>query len=337
MHPIAHQLMTAQLHFLLRELSGETLQDHLKTEANAYCDLLEQISVRKLFSEEVIIGWIERNILGYEPTEALRQQAVMLVEMGFNNPSHQQMPMRQLINRQIYDFMVERLISRPALRRDVIHAVLSSPMYHRLLSDVLFHAIQDYLITENPLSRNVPGMSSLLKVGKGMMGKLGNLEQTVEATLKHYLQANVRSTADFSEALVNKTLNDDQLRAFANQLWPHLEAYELGQASRHLEIEGLSYMAMVFWNQVRQTDFMKQQVAYLVQGWYAHAGDQTAMDVLLGLGITRKQIVREVVAVGSPLLTAWEECGYFGRRIKVNLEALFHSPETTALLESLST
>lgn len=332
MHPIAHQLMSAQLQSLLRELSGDALQTHLKNEANAYCDLLEQITVRQLFSEDVIIGWIERNILGYEPTDALRQQVVMLIEMGFNNPSHQQMPMRQLLNRQIYDFMVERLVSRPALRSDVIHAVLGSPIYHRLLSDVLFHAIQDYLLTENPLSRNVPGMSSLLKAGKDMMGKLGNLEQTVETTLKNYLRANVRSTAAFSEALVNKALNDDQLRLFADQLWPHLEAYELGQASRHLELEGLSYMAMVFWNQIRQTDFMKQQVAYLIRGWYAHAGDQNAMDVLLELGITRKQIVREVIAVGSPLVTAWVESGYFERRIREHLTTFFSSPEVSAIL-----
>lgn len=336
MHPIAQQLMNAQLQFVLKELSGDALSGHLHNEANAYCDLLERISVRQLFSEEVIAGWIERNILGYEPTEALRQQAVMLVEMGLNNPNHQQMPMRQLINRQIYDFMVERLVSRPALRSEVIHSVLGSPIYHRMLSDLLFHAIQDYLLTENPLSRNVPGMSSLLKAGKGMMGKIGNLEQTMETTLKKYLQANVKSTAAFSESLVNKALNEDQLRAFADQLWPHLEAYELGQASRHLEIEGLSYMAMVFWNQIRQTDFMRQQVAYLIKGWYAHAGDQKAMDVLLSLGITRKQIVREVVAVGTPLVNAWVESGYFERRIAEHLESFFNSPETTALLSGSS-
>lgn len=337
MHPIAEQLMSAQRQFILNELSGESLHGHLHTEANAYSDLLERITVRQLFAEEVIVGWIERNILAYEPTEALRQQVVMLVEMGLNNPSHQQMPMRQLINRQIYDFMVERLIARPALRSDIIHAVLGSPIYHRMLSDLLFHAIKDYLLTENPLARNVPGMSSLLKAGKGMMGKLGNLEQTVEVTLKKYLQANVKSTAAFSEGLVNKALNDDQLRRFADQLWPQLEAYELGQASRHLEIEGLSYLAMVFWNQIRQTDFMRQQVAYLIHGWYAHAGDQNAMDVLLGLGITRKQIIREVVALGAPLVNAWVESGYFERRISAHLEAFFGSPETTALLSGVTT
>ena len=94
----------------------------------------------------------------------------------------------------------------------------------------------------------------------------------------------------------------------------------------------MSYMAMVFWNQIRQTDFMKQQVAYLIKGWYAHAGDQTAMDVLLGLGITRKQIEREVIAIGAPLGTAWIESGYSERRIKGHLETFFASPETTALL-----
>ncbi|MEL0028389.1 MAG: hypothetical protein VW625_06980, partial [Perlucidibaca sp.] len=132
MHPTATALMQAQIAFLLRELEGDTLTRHLAVEAEAYCDLLEQIPVRQLFPEQMVIGWIERNILGYSPTDAMREQAVMLIELGLNNPSHQQMPMRQLINRQIYDLMVERLVERPGLRKEVIHAALNSPLYANL-------------------------------------------------------------------------------------------------------------------------------------------------------------------------------------------------------------
>lgn len=328
----AEQLLEAQVAFFLQDFQGESLKRHLEAEAEAYCDLLERISVRQLLDADQVISWVERNVLAYQPTEGFRKQAVMLFEMGLNNPGHQQMPMRQLINRQIYDVMVERVVSRPGLRQEVIHSVLGSPVYHRLLSDVLYHSISDYLMKENPLAKNVPGVSSLMKVGKGMIGKLGNLDQTIEQTIKHYLRHNIRSTAAFSETLVDQALNSDTLRKLADDLWPKLEAYELGQATRHLELEGLSYLAMVFWNQIRQTDYMREQVSYLVKGWYAQSGDEIAMEVLENIGISREQLVREVVALGHPLMTAWMQSGHIEKRLREHLQRFFAHADTQRLL-----
>lgn len=331
MRATADMLLQAQLEFLLNELQGEPLTGLLATEAEAYCDLLEKVSVQQLFPESLVIGWVERNVLGYSPTDAMREQAVMIVELGLNNPSHQQMPMRQLINRQIYDMMVERVVARPALRKEVIHSVLTSPVYTGLLSDVLYRSIADYLMTENPLARNVPGVSSLMKVGKGVIGRIGSLESTVEQAIKAYIKRNIRATIAFSESLLDKALSDNNLRGFADNLWPKLEAYELGQAARHLEIQGMSYMAVVFWNQIRQTDFMKQQVAYIVQAWYKQSGERPAMEVLEDLGITREQVVREVIAIGEPLISAWVQSGYIEKRAREHLQRFFDASATRAL------
>lgn len=330
----AEQLLEAQVAFFLREFQGDALRHHLSVEAEAYCDLLARISVRDLLPPDAVTGWITRNVLGFEPTEGFRKQVVMLVEMGLNNPSHSQMPMRHLINRQIYDVMVERLVSRPALRQEVIHSVLGSPTYQRLLSDVLYHSITDYLTTENPLSRNVPGMTSLMKVGKDMMGKLGGIDNAIEQTIKRYLRQNIRSTAAFTEQLVDRALDDSKLRELADGLWPRLEAYELGQATRHLEIEGISYLALVFWNQIRQTEYMRQQVAYLVHGWYDRAGDTPALVLIEELGITRAQVVREVVALGEPLMRAWVRSGHIESRLREHIGRFFADPATQTLLGS---
>lgn len=331
MRPTADALLQAQLDFFLQDFQGDSLRRHLTTEAEAYCDLLEKISVRQLLGETMVIAWIERNILAYEPTDAFRQQAVMLVEMGLNNPGHLQQPMRQLINRQLYDLLVERLVERPGLRQEVIHVALSSPVYTRLLSDVVYHSIVDYLTTENPLARNVPGVSSLLKVGKGMIGRMGKLESTVELAIKAYIERNIRSTAAFSEKLVERVLSDDNIRRFADDLWPRLESYQLGQATRHLEIQGLSYLAVLYWNQIRKTDYMKQQINYLVTAWYQHAGDRPAMEVLEDLGISRNQVVREVVALGEPLVSAWVRTGHIEQRLREHLQRFYQAPATLAL------
>ena len=333
-HP-AEALLNAQLQFFMQDFSGDTLTAHLDSEANAYCDLLETISARDLISETQVISWIERNILAYSPTDTMREQAVMLVELGLNNPSHQQQPMRNLINKQIYDLMVQRLVERPALRHELIHSALSSPVYTRVLSDVVYHSIVDYLTTDNVIARRVPGFSSLVKAGKGMLGRMGRLDETLEQAIKAYLSRNIAATAAFSEVLVDKALNNQAIVQYAELLWPRLEAYQLGQATRHLETQGLSYLAVLYWNQIRQTDYMKQQIALLVQAWFAHAGDMPAMHLLTLLGIERDHIAREVVAIGEPLVSAWRESGYIERRLKEHLTRFFEDASTQKLLDKV--
>lgn len=331
MRPTIDELMQAQVDFLLQNLQGDSLQALLKEEAEAYCDLLEKISMQQLLTEKQVVAWIERNVLSYAPTDGMREQAVMLIESGLNNPSQQQMPMRQLINRQIYDLLVERVASRPGLRQEVIHMALNSPVYINMISDVLYQSIIDYLLTENPLARNVPGLSSLVKAGKGMIGRMGSLESTVAQGLKAYIAHNIRSAVALSEGLLDKALSSDNIHTFANSLWPKLETYELGQAARHLEMQGISYMAVVFWNQIRQTDFMKQQCAYLVNAWYKHSGHRPALEVLDELGISREQVVREVIAIGEPLIAAWVRSGYLESRLRARLQPFFDAPTTRAL------
>ncbi|MEO6699770.1 MAG: hypothetical protein ABIR53_08430 [Paraperlucidibaca sp.] len=333
-HP-ADALLNAQLQFFMQDFTGDALVSHVEIEADAYCDLLETISARDLLSESQVISWIERNILGYSPTDTMRAQAVMLVELGLNNPSHQQQPMRQLINKQIYDLIVQRLVERPALRQELIHSALSSPVYTRVLSDVVYHSIVDYLTTDNIIARRVPGFSSLVKAGRGMLGRMGRLDDTLEQAIKAYLARNIAATAAFSESLVDKALNNDAIAQFAELLWPRLEAYQLGQATRHLETQGLSYLAVLYWNQIRQTDYMKQQITLLVQAWFAHAGDMPAMHLLHLLGIERDHLVREVVAIGEPLVNAWRESGYIERRLKEHLTRFFDDPATRTLLKDL--
>lgn len=337
MSHLADALLEAQLQFFMRDFASPTLRHHLECEAEAYCDLLETLSARELLNEAQVIAWIERNILNYSPTDTMREQAVMLVELGLNNPSHQQQPMRQLINKQIYDLMVQRLVERPALRQELIHSALSSPLYTRVLSDVVYHSIVDYLTTDNVIARRVPGFSALVKAGKGMLGRMGRLDETLEQAIKAYLGRNIAATAAFSESLVDKALNNDAIVQFAELVWPRLEAYQLGQATRHLEIQGLSYLAVLYWNQIRQTNYMNQQIQLLVQAWFAHAGDMPTMHLLRLLGIEREQIVREVVEIGEPLVNAWRDSGYIEQRLKEHLARFFDDPATQRLLNTQET
>ncbi len=334
MHPTAQSLLKAQMAFLDQELQGDRLQAHLAIEAEAYCELLQSIAVRDILPPATIIGWIQRNLLGYAPTDSLRQQAVMLIEIGLDNASNQQVPMRDLINRQIYDMMVERLISRPALRQEFIEMVLHNPASHRMLSELMYRNIIGYLTTDNPVAKHVPGAASLIKLGTGVISRMGNVERTLEKSVKAYIRHTLRDTASFGVEMIVTTLNNQQLRNYADELWPRLANYRFGDASRHLELEGYSYLAVVFWNMVRSTDFMKEQVAHIVNRWYDHKGDDMAMDVLEDLGITREQIVREVIAIGSPVISILRHSGHVSRRLEEHLSAFYETEAAQAILNN---
>lgn len=335
MPPTAQSLLNAQIAFLDQELQGDRLQAHLEVEAKGYCELLQSIAVRDLLPPAMVVGWVQRNLLGYAPTDSMRQQVVMLIEIGLDNASTQQVPIRDLINRQIYDMMVERLISRPALRQELIEMVLHNPASHRMLSELMYRNIIGYLTTNNPVAKHVPGAASLIKLGSGVISRMGNVERTLEKSVKAYIRHTLRDTASLGVEMIVAALNNQQLRSYADEFWPRLANYRFGDASRHLELEGYSYLAVVFWNMVRTTEFMNEQVAHIINRWYDHKGDEMAMDLLEDIGITEEQIVREVIAVGTPVINTLRKRGHIKQRFEEHLQAFYETDAAKMILAPL--
>ena len=65
-------------------------------------------------------------------------------------------------------------------------------------SDIVYQALSDYLVNENPLAKKVPGVSSLMKMGKGLMESTGG-NAAIESALKSYLHKNTQKIVDISE------------------------------------------------------------------------------------------------------------------------------------------
>lgn len=332
MPKLAEQLLDAQVRFFLEDFQGESLAEHLRSEANAYCDLLETVSVRDLISSDTLIAFVQRNLLGYSPTEALREQGVMLFELAMNNPDHQQQPLRQLINRQIYDLMVKRLLDRPDLRREIVSNALQTPLFTRLLTQVVYENISDFLSANHVIRRKLPRLQKLMDSGERLLRE--KLDLDLADRIKAFIHDNILRSINLSEDLICDALSNRNLSDFADSLWPKLERYELGQATRHLETQGLSYLVVLYWNQIRQTDYMHQQVELLIRGWYEHAGHIPAMNVLQSFGIERDHIAREVVVLGQPLFNAWVQSGYIGSRLREHVERFYQADSTQQILQA---
>lgn len=328
----AHALQAAHLAFLLDELQGDRLEEWLREEAEAYCHYIADLPLQQLLPAPTVIAWIQRNILGFAPTDALRKQLVVLIESGLDHANSQGHSLRDLINRQLFDMMVERLISRPELRRDLLDMLISSPAAHQLMTNVLVNNLVGYLTTNNPVARHVPGASSLLKMGTDFIGRVGSADQTLTRSIRSYVRRTLKDTTETLVDLLAKSLSNEQLRLYADELWPKLADYRFGTARRHLELEGYSYLAVVFWNLMRTTPFMQQQIAFLVTSWYAQHGEEPVLSVLESWGITADQVIREVVHLGRPITLAMHHGQHLEKRLSEHLTRFYNTPAAHAAL-----
>lgn len=336
MHAKAQQLLEAHAKHILDQLTGENLHHHIDNETATFCGWLATRPVRSLVDEVTARDFIHRNILGATPSEEMRQQAREIIKKGLNSPSNQKVKIEHLLNGQEYDLIVERIISLEELRRSAIKEVLNNPAYNEFLSNLLYQNIKDYLLEDNIVAKKVPGMSSLMKVGKGVMGKMGNLESSMENTLKSYIQKNIRSTIDMSEQLILNALETPKLRSISRQFWSQFKGKPISDLTRHIkpdDVDASADIANTVWNHFRQTSYAKELTTELVHAWYEQWGDQPAMSLLKGLGYSPNRITIELKQVVVPYIDTMRESGFLELRIRAYLEPFYSSDFVADILD----
>ena len=131
----------------------------------------------------------------------LDTQIGTLATVALQNPLNKTTSLEELLNAREYDRIVDHVIELEDLRRQIVRAVLQNPSVVQLISDLIYHGVKSYLVDENALTKKVPGMSSLMKMGKGVMERMGSLDAALENTLKSKATVPVPNFESFVKAL----------------------------------------------------------------------------------------------------------------------------------------
>lgn len=335
MHPRAQQLMDAQVQHILNKLAGEKLEQLLDIEVEAFCDWLSQRNVDELFQESQIIDFLQRNLLGKEPTELVIVQLKKIVWSGLQSTLNQATEYQHLLSSQEFQYIVEKGIDLEDFRKDIIKSVLSSPVYSQLLSDVLYHGIKDFVLEENVIAKKVPGVSSLVKMGQGIMSKMGGVDNAIEGLIKNYIQKNIEGSIDLSQKFLDKSLDENRIRTVAQQFWENVKFNKLAQGIAYIEItdfDDFAFIAKNIWNHLRETDYAKQLMQELVHEWFQQWGRENVLNMLENLGVTRSLIVAETKILATPLINEGLLSGYLEERIRAQLEPFYSGEAASTIL-----
>lgn len=335
MHPTATALLEAHTRHMLDRLGGPTLGTLLDEETAALCTWLGTLPVGKVTDEVRVRDFLLRNVFEITPSDTLLAQIGTLATVALKNPLNKTTSLEELLNAREYDLIVDRIIELEDLRRQIVRTVLQNPSVVQLISDLIYHGVKNYLVDENALAKKVPGMSSLMKMGKGVMERMGSLDAALENTLKAYVKRNTRATMDLAERLVEHAMETPKLKALSRQFWQQIKGEKLHRVTQYItgdDVDDVVRIGATLWNHFRTTPYARDMLNDLVHAWFEQWGNQTVLQVLEDIGLTPARLQVEVRQIGEPLVAELIATGHLDARIRLHLETFYASPEATAAL-----
>ena len=330
------RLIEAHTAFVLDRLTGDALSREIDLEVEAAFERLSTLSLAELVPEATVTAFLVAQMQTAPLTPASREVVLTVVRAIRAADQNARLHAGDFVAKKDFDTVVDRFAGMQELRGKLIRSVLGSPLYAGLISDVLFNGIRDYVLSDNNVAMKIPGMGSLMKVGKwGLDKTMPNLEQTLEKTLKGYIEANISRTMGISEKFLDNSLNKANIRKLSDHVWKIANEPSVKDVLAVVREDDLGE-ALEFvdesWAVLRTNPHLAEWVRLSVEGVYAAHGSRPLAPWLASLGFDRAHVVAQLKAWLPEVLEREVVREYLRERVRAQLRAFYESDAARAAL-----
>lgn len=321
------RMLDAHVAFALQRWQGEALRTMVEEEVAALFAWLETVTLYDVAPPAQVMGFVERVViagpLAPGVLASLRESVQVLFELLREEPTS----LTALLPRPLYDQLAASVIGMEGLRREVTHQVVTSSVYTSLISNILYHGIKDFMLTENAIAKRIPGASSLVKFGQSALSNAApQVEKSIDKRLIAFIHANLQETVHESERFLNGALDEATLRAVADEIWATNGATTLATLAAYTDaaaVEGAVELVVAWWRHLRQTPLFLETVQVLVRNFYLRHGKASVRALLAELGVSPERVAAELHQMTAASVAAALQSGYLEQRIRVQLEAFY--------------
>ena len=331
-HPTGAVLMRlrdAHVEHVMRNLSGEWLADQLALEVEALYERLQTVTLSEIIPSARAAAYLTSIVQTAPLSPEMRTTIVTIGQALRRADNNKDVRLDQFITRSHYDRAVEQISQLDELRGQLIRSIMASPLYSGLISDVLYYGIKDYLLSENNVAMKVPGVGSLMKLGKGVLDKAApNLEQAAEKAIKGYIKSNIKRTLSISEKFLDNALNSTNIVKVSDHFWTLANEATLGDVVKRLpenQWEKTAELVDDIWRDVRQSPHIASWMGVGVEAFYKENGGKALAPLLTTMGYDRQWITAHLQQWLPELLERKVVKEYLRERIKAQLTAFYES------------
>ena len=326
---LASKLKQAHVEFLLSRLQGEQLKQTIDRELTAIFAWGQGVTLNQIVDRPLLVGsivrWVSSAPFNAELRCIVERCIVAGVQAELNNGAN----LTSLVPKQEYDKTITHFAKFEKIRMDIIRMILESPIYSELISDVLYHGIKDYVMTENVVVKKVPGVSALMKAGAKSLNKaMPKLEAAAEGTIKKFISSNLRSSVELSEKILNNALSESNIKSIADHFWGTISGKEFGKFKEYVMDDDVSDTLSVgndLWSELRNAEYLHNMIERIVVHLLDDIGDRNLAELVTAIGFDQSYLAGELEQVLPGTLANDLLMGYIEQRIGAELDAFYSS------------
>ena len=327
----AKALLDAHVQFILDQLEGAPLKALVGRELDALLTASEKLTLneavtRAMIKDTALTYAADLELHGAIP-ELVGDVARALYAHKIQTKTH----LKDLLSDEHFENILDKVLELKTARRQLVHAAVGNPLYADVAADLIYNGVKGYL-NENPLTRNIPGMSSMMKLGGSVMGGA-----RMEENLKGYIRSSIKPILRQSEHFLLDTLDDDRLRDTALAVWKRLKMHKLSEVRESIQsedIEDFFVIAYEYWRELRKTPYYREMIGTGIDAFFDKYGDVSLGELLEEMGMTREILLGEAMRFAPHVLQVLKKKKLLEPAIRRNLEGFYQSAAAQTLLNA---
>lgn len=331
MSETAARLLDAQVAYTLEQMKGKALRAHVESNVDYLLEVGSKLRLSDLVSEEMIRATALKYASDMEPGPGLAEMVAEIARKLHGHPGHDQCTLRDLVDDRMFDEVVDKVIEMKSVRERIVHDLVGNPLYSELIADVLYHGIRNYM-TDNPLTKRLPGAQSMMKLGKSVIDKA---TPNIEEAIRRYIQKNINASLKESERFLVKTLDDKRIDAVAHDVWRQVREEPISRFQDYVSEEDLEDFFVIgfeYWRRLRSTDYYRSMVDAGVDFFFNKYGKTPITDIIADVGVSRDMIVEDAMHYLPHVLKVVQKKGLLEDWVRQNLEGFYLSDAVAEIL-----
>lgn len=331
----AQALLDAQIEYIIAQASSDELQQLIEKEIDHFYDVIEHYTLNDMVTPEQIKETIKKYSLDLKIHGAIPELVGELAQYIYDHSVHDDNTLNDLLTDAQFSEILEKSLEMEEFRLRVIDQAISNPIYAALVSDLLYNGIKDYL-TDNSITKSLPGASSMMKLGKSVLNSAApKLEKTIESNVKKYIKKNTNATLKQSQKFLLKALSNEKLTEVALETWDRVKTRKISSFRQFLstdDIEDFLVLGYEYWKAIRKTSYYETLAVTGVDFFFEKYGDAKLTLILEEVSIKKHMLPDDAMRFAPPIIKILKEQGVIAEFLRRQLEPFYFSEATLDIL-----
>lgn len=290
-------LLEAHINFEMRAFEPDQLEQSVRLEVDRIFSLVGSLKIQDVVTEKQIETAIQEVRNRQVPPDA-QTFFDLLATRSIELSKSSNETLSDLTTKDIQKQWTEVLINSNELRSDVARDFARSVFFKKLISEVLFFSLRRFMSEENALTKNIPGVASLLKFGQNLVNQtLPGLDENVSRALRDFINKNIDNVSRYAETVLTAEMDEKMLREIADGFWDDFSTRPLSRFSddlKQMQNQKVKDAANATWEHFKKTDLFDRIIRMLYRAFLDHYGSLEIQTALANSGFDRGAVVDSI-------------------------------------------